>query len=128
MTVISFCGAFLYYLWEIKAQETTIFWANEMFQLELNLRKANNLSKPSEAQSDAPLDTFILIGFKLFLWTGYLLTPLVSVLLMVEGLDPQFYIVEYSRTAYPFIFVLLRAVTLNNSVFLHIFILLFSHY
>ncbi|OXA49440.1 hypothetical protein Fcan01_15400 [Folsomia candida] len=30
------------------------------------------------------------------------------------GLDPQFYIVEYARTAYPFLFVLGRAMTLNN--------------
>lgn len=72
----------------------------------------------SAGVSDGLLDTLILFGFKLFIWTSYLLTPLLTVILMVRGVDPQFYIVKYMRTAYLSIRILARAVTLNNNIFL----------
>lgn len=64
------------------------------------------------------LDTLIFFAFKFVVWTGYLLTPAFTVVFMVNGLDPQFYLVEYIRTAYPLIWVLVRAVTLNNALLL----------
>lgn len=68
--------------------------------------------------SESLLDTLIFFAFKFVVWTGYLLTPAFTVVFMVNGLDPQFYLVEYIRTAYPLIWVLVRAVTLNNALLL----------
>lgn len=42
MIVTSICGATVYYLWCVKEKKTTIFWTNEMLQLELDLKNGKS--------------------------------------------------------------------------------------
>lgn len=36
--VLGLCGVCIYYLWLVEGKETLVFWANEMLQLELDLK------------------------------------------------------------------------------------------
>ncbi|OXA38397.1 hypothetical protein Fcan01_26887 [Folsomia candida] len=121
MTVISICFD---YLWLIKGKQTTLFVVNQMLQIELDLKNATKLLKQPEGQKNTIFDNFILLGLKLFLFIGYFLTPLLSVILMVNGLDPQFYFVEYVMRTYPLISFLARAVTFKRRLLLHVSLLM----
>ncbi|XP_035715997.1 uncharacterized protein LOC118439077 isoform X2 [Folsomia candida] len=118
LIVLTSCGICIYYLWLVKGRQPSIFWGNEMLQLELDLKKSTLQLYRIQNQDPTTLDALILLGLKIFVWTGYLFTPMGSLILMVIGVDPTFYIVNYLMNSSPLTTLLLRTFTFNNAILL----------